>query len=213
MTLLVKLSETEKRVIFALIILVVLVFVLIALIGSLIVKAMKYQGKKMDTLVSDVVTTRVITTRKQFLPYARKKNRQLYFKQSIIPIIIMFVAATILIVYDIINKNFAYNPFNTTNGFGTLIYTFDFKDPAIYKEFFGVKIIADWPTVVNHPHFVWEAWAGYLFVPLAIVGGIWYLVVTQAFIARMWRMRKLSRQVFEKPLDNFNQNSPSPLGN
>ena len=125
----------------------------------------------------------------------------------------MFVAATILIVYDIINKNFAYNPFNTTNGFGTLIYTFDFKDPAIYKEFFGVKIIADWPTVVNHPHFVWEAWAGYLFVPLAIVGGIWYLVVTQAFIARMWRMRKLSRQVFEKPLDNFNQNSPSPLGN
>ena len=213
MTLLVKLSETEKRVIFALIILVVLVFVLIALIGSLIVKTMKYQGKKMDTLVSDVVTTRVIATRKQFLPYARKKNRQLYFKQSIVPIIIMFVAATILIVYDIINKNFAYNPFNTTNGFGTLIYTFDFKDPAIYKEFFGVKIIADWPTVVNHPHFVWEAWAGYLFVPLAIVGGIWYLVVTQAFIARMWRMRKLSRQVFEKPLDNFNQNSPSPLGN
>lgn len=213
MTLLVKLSETEKRVIFALIILVVLVFVLIALIGSLIVKTMKYQGKKMDTLVSDVLTTRVITTRKKFLPYARKKNRQLYFKQSIVPIIIMFVAATILIVYDIINKNFAYNPFNTTNGFGTLIYTFDFKDPAIYKEFFGVKIIADWPTVVNHPHFVWEAWAGYLFVPLAIVGGIWYLVVTQAFIARMWRMRKLSRQVFEKPLDNFNQNSPSPLGN
>ena len=213
MTLLVKLSETEKRVIFALIILVVLVFVLIALIGSLIVKTMKYQGKKMDTLISDVLTTRVITTRKKFLPYARKKNRQLYFKQSIVPIIIMFVAATILIVYDIVNKNFAYNPFNTTNGFGTLIYTFDFKDPAIYKEFFGVKIIADWPTVVNHPHFVWEAWPGYLFVPLAIVGGIWYLVVTQAFIARMWRMRKLSRQVFEKPLDNFNQNSPSPLGN
>ena len=213
MTLLVKLSETEKRVIFALIILVVLVFVLVALIGSLIVKTMKYQGKKMDTLVSDVVTTRVITTRKKFLPYARKKNRQLYFKQSIVPIIIMFVAATILIVYDIVNKNFAYNPFNTTNGFGTLIYTFDFKDPAIYKEFFGVKIIADWPTVINHPHFVWEAWPGYLFVPLAIVGGIWYLVVTQAFIARMWRMRKLSRQVFEKPLDNFNQNSPSPLGN
>ena len=213
MTLLVKLSETEKRVIFALIILVVLVFVLIALIGSLIVKTMKYQGKKMDTLVSDVLTTRVITTRKKFLPYARKKNRQLYFKQSIVPIIIMFVAATILIVYDIINKNFAYNPFNITNGFGTLIYTFDFKDPAIYKEFFGVKIIADWPTVVNHPHFVWEAWAGYLFVPLAIVGGVWYLIVTQAFIARMWRMRKLSRQVFEKPLDNFNQNSQSPLGN
>ena len=52
MTILVKLSETEKRVIFALVILVILIFALIAVIGSLIVKTMKYQGKKMDTLVS-----------------------------------------------------------------------------------------------------------------------------------------------------------------
>ena len=210
MTILVKLSETEKRVIFALVILVILIFALIAVIGSLIVKTMKYQGKKMDTLVSDVVTTRVITTKRKFLPYARQKNRQLYFKQSIVPIIILFIAALILIIYDAANKDFTYNPFNTTNGFGTLIYTFDFKDPDIYQKFFGVTVIADWPKVANTPHFTWDAWAGYLFVPLAIVGGIWYLVVTQAFIARMIRMRKLAGTIFEKPLDNFNQNSPLP---
>ena len=213
MILLVKLSESEKRVIFALIILIVLVFALIAVIGSLVAKTMKYQGKKMDTLVSDVVTTRVITTKRKFFPYARKKNRQLYFKQSVVPIIILIVAAAVLVIYDVINKNFSYNPFNTVNGFGTLIYTFDFKDPDIYKTFFGVKIIADWPKVANTPHFTLDAWAGYVFVPLAIVGGIWYLVATQAFIARLLRMHKLSRQIFEKPLDDFNQNSPQLVNN
>ena len=210
MTLLVKLSETEKRVIFALVILVILVFALIAIIGSIIVKVMNYQGKKLDTAVSDVVTTRVITNKKQFFPYARKKNRQMFFKQSIVPIIILIIAAVVLLVYDIINKNFLYNPFNTTNGFGTLIYTFDFKDESIYKTFFGVKVIADWPKVANTPHFVVEAWASYIFVPLAIIGGIWYLIVTQAFIARSLRMHKLANQIFEKPLDNFNQNTPTP---
>lgn len=207
MSIFIKLSEGEKRVVFALLILLVLVIALVAFIGYIIVKVMKAQGKKIDTLVSDVVTTKVITNKKDFFPYARVKNRELYFRQSIIPIIFIIIATIILIVYDSINKDFSYNPFNTTDGFGTLIYTFDFNDPDIYQTFFGIKIIADWPKVDNSPHFVAEAWGGYVSVFFGIIGIAWYFLTTQGFIARKIRIHKLAKQIFEKPLDNFNQNT------
>ena len=74
MNLLVSLSENDKRLIFALLIVFVLVFVLIGYIGFLITRIMKWQGKKIDAVVADAVVSRVITTKKHFKEYARKKN-------------------------------------------------------------------------------------------------------------------------------------------
>lgn len=208
MTLLIQLSETEKRIILALLIIFILVFVLIGLIGSLVVRTMKFQGKRLDNLVSDVVTTRVITNKKQFFPYARKKNSQLFFKQSFIPLLILFAGVAVYLIYDAVIGDFTYNPFNTTNGFGTLFYTFDFNDPSIYSNFFGMTILADWPPIATTPHFVVEAWQAYVSVPLMLVGGIWYLITAQCFLARIIRMHKLSRTIFDKSLEGFNQNTP-----
>ena len=59
---LIQFTENDKRIIFALLIVIILVFVLIGLLGSLVVRTMKWQGKKCDTLVSDVVTNRIVTT-------------------------------------------------------------------------------------------------------------------------------------------------------
>ena len=76
--LLIKLSENDKRIIIAIFLILILVFVLIGLIGSLIVRTMKWQGRKCDTLVSDVVTNHIVTTPLQLRLYARKKNAR-YF--------------------------------------------------------------------------------------------------------------------------------------
>ena len=40
------------------------------------------------------------------------------------------------------------------------------------------------------------------------MGAGWYLVVAQAYLARTIRAYKLSKQVFEKSLEGFNQNTP-----
>ena len=204
MNFLIALSENDKRLIFAILIVLILVFVLIGYIGFLVTKVMKWQGKKLDTIVADPVVTRVITDKRHFIRYARKKNWRLFFKQSYIAILILLFAGIILIVRDAIYQDFTYNPFNKDTGFGSLLFLWDFS-VCFRRE--GISLILNWPALVNTPHFVLDAWGGYLFTVSLIVGGIWYIIALQALIARTIRMYQLSTTAFEKNLDGFNQNA------
>ena len=204
MNLLISLSENDKRLIFALLIIFVLVFVLIGYIGFLITRIMKWQGKKIDNLVADAVVSRVITNKKHFKSYARKKNWRLFFKQAYIPIIILLVAAIVLIVRDAIYKDFSYNPFNQDTGFASLLFLWDFS--GCFTKYNG-SLLVNWPELINSPHLVAEAWGGYVFGVLVIVGGVWYFIALQSLIARTIRLFSLSNNVFEKTLEGFNQNA------
>ena len=92
MNILLALSENDKSLILALLLVLILFFVLIGYLGMLIIKVMKWQGRRLDSEVADVLVTRVITDRKHFMPYARKKNWRIFFKDAFIPILIMAVA-------------------------------------------------------------------------------------------------------------------------
>lgn len=211
MQIFLSLSENDKRLIFALLLIVILVFVLIGYIGFLITRVMKWQGKKMDTLVSDVVTTRVITKKIPFLNYARKKNWRLFFKQSYIAIIILVVGALVLLIRNAVTRDWAYNIFDyNVTGFNTVLFLWDFSD--VYKVE-GISLVLNWPILINEPHLSGEAWASYIFMSCMIVGGTWYLIAIQSLIARTIRMFKLSTTVFEKSLEGFSQNDPAPKPN
>ena len=206
---LIQLTENDKRIIFALCIAIILLFVVIGLLGSLVVRTMKWQSKKCDTLVSDVVTNHIITTPHQLRVYARKKNRRHFLKQAWIPMILMIVGVLIIVIRDAVLNNWAYNPFNINDGFGTLLFIWklDYNNPDNYTIIFGVKILAKW-ILINEPHFEVSALCSYIAVPLAAVGALWYLVAAQAYLARTLRAFKLSKTVFEKSLEGFNQNTP-----
>ena len=204
--LLIKLSENDKRVIIAIFLILILVFVLIGLIGSLIVRTMKWQGKKCDTLVSDVVTNRIITTPSQLRVYARKKNARYFIKQAWIPILLILTGVLIIIIRDAVKSDWSYNPFNINDGFGTLLFICDFEH-AQYVTIFGITVLADWPPFLT-PHFEQAALVSYFAVPPLIIGACWYLVAAQAYLARTIRAYKLSKTVFEKSLEDFNQNTP-----
>jgi len=210
--LLIKLTENDKRILIAACLVIILVFVLIGFIGSIIVRVMKWQGKKCDTLISDVVINRIVTTPHQLRKYARVKNIRQFIKHAYIPIILMILSVVTIIIHNAITKNWAYNPFNHEDGFGTLLFVWDFKDPDSYANIFGITLLAKWPPLINEPHFVVEALGAYIAIPLAIVGVCWYLVAAQAYLARTIRAWKLSKQVFEKSLDGFNQNTPVENG-
>lgn len=211
--LLIQLSENDKRIIIAALLVLILVFVLIGLIGSLIVRTMKWQGKKCDTLVSDVVTNHIVTTPHQLRKYARKKNIRYFIKQAWIPIILIVVGGLVLIIRNLIKQDWSYNPFNINDGFGTLLFVWDFENPDYYTTIFGLRVLASWPGLTNSPHFVIEGIYAYISIPFMFIGAIWYLVVAQAYLARTLRAIKLSKQVFEKSLDGFNQNSNTPQQN
>lgn len=200
---LIKLSESDKRLIFAFLLIFILVLVLIALIGYLIVRVMKWQGRRLDNGVSDVVYARVITDRTTFIRYARKKNWRMFYKSARISVVIMLVSGLILLIRNMIARDFTYDVFNTESGFGSLLFCWDFSQVI---KIGGGTISFQWPTLINSPHFAISAWGSYLFVPGMTIGGLWYLWCVQSLIARSLRIRKLGDSIFSKNLDNFNQN-------
>lgn len=206
---LVQLTENDKRLIFALLLVFILVFVLIGYLGMLVVKVMKWQGKKMNHMCSDVLTTFVITEKKQFYRYARKKNNRLFYKQSWLPLLLIIVAVIILIVGEATYKNpWHYNPFNKEDGFGTLLFIWDWNDPDSWTKVFGLKVLAKWPPLYpgyGRPKFELRAWRAYVFVPFVFIGGLWYLIAVQAYISRMIAIRKIHDENIAGDLSNFNQ--------
>ena len=202
-----KITENDKRVIIALLFIIIILFVVIGLLGSLIIRTMKWQGKKCDTLVSDVVTNHIVKTPHQLRRYAAKKNIRHFIKQAWIPIIIIIVGVVTYIIRNAVKNDWTYNPFNINDGFGTLFFVWDFSNIISTPEN-GIGVLLNWPALINQPHFEVEAICSYVAVSFVIVGGLWYLVVAQAYLARTIRAVKLSKRVFEKSLDNFDQNTP-----
>ena len=119
-----------------------------------------------------------------------------------------------IVIHNAVLNNWLYNPFNIDDGFGSLLFVWklSYNNPDEYTIIFGVKILAKW-VLINEPHFVIEGLCAYIAVPLAIIGAIWYLVAAQAYLARTIRSWKLSKTVFEKSLEGFNQNTPTPPEN
>ena len=199
--ILISLSENDKKLIFSILLVVIILIALIALLGYVLFRLMKWQSKKMDTLVHDVVVYKVVTDRKHFVKYGRTKNWALFFKQSCVPLLIILVAFIVLIIHNSITNNWAYNPFSTYDGFGTLFYTW-----KLSGNYTGGSLIKFAELVIdNRPHLIDIAWAGYIFGPLIIVGGIWYLVSVACLLSRTFLLYKRSREVFEKSLDGYNQ--------
>ena len=202
----ISLSDKDKRVILIFFLLLIVTIAFIAVIGAIITRVMKWQGKKMDDLTHDVVVTNVIDNRKDFMRFARIKNWRLFFKQAWIPLLIMFVASMTLIIRNAATNDWTYNLVDYKDtGFNTLFFVWDFKDPSIYHKFFGINIICDWPIIINYPHLSIHAWASYIFFFGMIVGGTWYLLVLQCVIARTIRMHQLSYDLFRKSLDGYNK--------
>lgn len=203
----IQLTENDKRVIIAVLLAVIIIFVLIGVIGMGIQRLMRWQGKRMDTLVHDAVKTRVVDNKKHLKRYGRKKNWNLFFKQSWLPLVLIMLAFLALLITCLIRENFNYNIFDhKKTGFPTILFLWDFQDPESYTVVFGVTVLAKWPPLLNSPHFEIEALGSYIFAPLFLVGTIWYLTAVLAYISRSIRLFHLCTSIFEKTLEGYNQN-------
>ena len=203
MVSLIQLTENDKRVILAIILIVVVILVVIGLIGSIIYRVMKWQSKKMDTLVHDVTVTRVITNKKHFMAYGRKKNWREFFKQAWIPFLILLADFIFIMIYEAC-VGFNYNPFSQDNGFASLFFTWKLSD----TEYINLGLLAFRKWEVTHsPEFIPSAWPGYIFTTILIGGGLWYFIAVQCLVSRTFRLYVLSKSIFEKSLEGYNQNA------
>lgn len=203
--LFISLSDKDKRVILIFFLLLIVTIAFIAVLGAIITRVMRWQGKRMDDLTHDVVVTNVVDNKKAFLRYARMKNWYTFVKQSWKPILILIATVLVLVIHNaVVGWDYDLLDFEKT-GFNTLFFVWDFGDPDIYHKFFGIKMICDWPPIINYPHFSLEAWASYIFFFGMLIGGAWYLVTLQCVIARTFRMYQLSYDLYRKSLDGFNK--------
>lgn len=202
MSFLISLTETDKRILLSLVILLILVFVIVGYIGLIVERVMQAQAKTAGKMMHNVVEAKVITTEKAFIRFGRKKNNQLFFKQSFVAFIILLVALIIYLIHSAVAHNFRLYLFDhQKEGFTTLLFLWDFPN-APHTTFFGMDIICGWPPILNTPHFEADAWASYLIFPLLIVGGCWIFVSTQAHMARAFRVKKLAKKIFNPSLED-----------
>ena len=208
--MLIKLTENDKRIIFVLLAVFILLLVLVAYIGYLVTVVMRWQGKKINNYVTDAVVNGVITNEKDFKRYAKKKNLLVFYHQARIPALILVVG---IVFYIVASSIVGYtNPFDHHTGFATLFFIWDFST-IITKPESGVGILINWPELINRPHFTVDAWISYVFVPIVLIGGIWYLLTVQAFIARYLQINKLAQKIFAEQIENFTyqgQGQPVP---
>ena len=205
---LIKLTENDKRLIIVLLLLIILLFVIVGYIGVLVRKIMKLQATKADDMLHDVVVSGVITSERKLLFFGIRKNWRVFFKYSWVPFLIILLSLTILFCYCAFSGNWNYNIWDyEREGFNTLFFIHDWsKFFQSTSEGFSMT----WPQLISSPHLSADAWVSYLFVPGMVIGGGWYLFEVQGYIARAFRIYKLSRTAFRKTMENVTPPS-SPI--
>lgn len=200
---LISLSENDKRLIIVLVIIFILIFIIAGYLGLLIRKIMKFQGERIDREVHDAVVTNVITEPKHFRRFGLKKNMRLLYKEARLPLLIFCLTTIAYIIYSMAVGHIV-NVFDSeVEGFPTIMFLWDFAS-APKVTFFGFTVISDWPPLSHTPTFHIEAIISYVVLPLFTVSIVWFLVMVQAYIARTFRLLKLSRSIYGKNLDNYN---------
>lgn len=203
---LIKLTENDKRLIIVLLLLVILLFVIVGYISLLVKKIMTRQGSKADAMLKNVVDAKLFDNEKAFIKFGIKKNVRVFFKEARIPFFIIAGGFAFLLLYCLFSGNWHPGIFTRETGFASL-----FPKLAEWPKakFFGITLISGFPEVLEAPKLVGAAWYSYIFVPVEAVGIVWFLVYTQAYIARSLRIYKIARGIYRKKLDEQPAN-PTP---
>ncbi len=193
---LVKLSESERRALIILAVVVAFVFVLIGLLVRLLTNWMDRQGRMVDTYMSDLVAHQVIPNPLAFHRYVfRRESKTLYLGlRWLMRVVLLAFAGLLLYFYGLRGLDF-HTPL-------TILGDLRLELAWPTETFFGIQLIADWPTITREPvvHLTIDGYVTYL----AFVAAVWCLVnwmrQTLIFIARLNRSRKVAVSAFQKDL-------------
>ena len=200
----IQLSDTEKKALIILLILLVIAFLIIGLLGVAIRATMIHQSKRADSMMHDVTVTHVIDNPRSFRRFGRKKNCRALYRDSLIPFGIAFLAMVVWTIYNIATGNWAENIFADC---GDLFFQFDWvgtPENPVFVKVFGMSLLSRWPDVAHAPEFRLEHLCSYIVVFMLIVSWLYYAYVCQAFISRSWMINRRSNEVFHKSLEGYN---------
>jgi hypothetical protein len=198
-----KMSESDKRVLVALFILVLLVILIFGYLQKLVGYIMYNQGLQIDTMMYDIIRTRVIVDKKTFKREAYRKSHIYFVKKAWIPFLIACLFVGGLFLYGYLIKD-------TSMGFfSKALYEMSFTLHWPVGKHFGLMLLEDWPTIDKPSDFSCvgadgqNKYMSLFFLVGLIVSGIIFLVRCQALLSRSLRIRKLCRTYFAKDLNKL----------
>lgn len=210
-------TENDKRLLIAIFLILILLFVIIGYLSLLVKKIMSFQAKTADDFLHDVYVTGVASDEKKLRNYGFRKNKCVFFRKASWPMLILTLAWLFIITYTIIFKDGNFKEVFTSfwnfgsiveeggkstggTGINTLFFVFDWSTSVKVKVLGGIPLPTQ-PVTINYPHLSKDAWYSYIFFVSNAVGVVWLLVCVQAYIARTFRIIKLSASIFKKTLD------------
>ena len=202
--MLIQLTEKDKRLLIALFILLIVLFVLVAYIGNGIKALMRRYAKGIDGYMHDLCKAGLIKNPREFRKQVLKKETKVLYVKTRWAYRVGIIITAGLLLYGFIVK-----PSGSENVFAFFKEALDnLKIKAEWPRgnFFGIKNFpVDWPVVTRWPSPVFNLPSIVTYLSLAGYIYVGFVLITAAlsFIARLYRGKVKSVDVFSKSLDNL----------
>lgn len=197
-------TRNWRKILLVIFFIIIFVFVIIGLIGALVRFIMKKQAKAVDKDMSKMVVSRLIDNPKDFKEIANIKSMDRFFKASPLPICLLLGALILYLIYGFTFQRWTDSLLSRETGIGSLLYLLDFS---------SIEYVP--PLGINWDKIVWlepapfsdERIFNYFIFLLTFIGGIIYLIDVQAYVARKYRINKLSKEIYSVDLGKMDLSS------
>ena len=199
-----KFFNATWKVILVIALIIVAFFVIFGLIGRLIQITMEKQGMGVDHDMANLVISKLVDNKKDFKSIAKYKSRKRFFKASIAPFILLLISLILYLIHGFLINNFTESIFDSETGIGSLFYKLDWSSVNYYPPF-GI----DWNKLIWIKPVVFQDLRifNYFIFLFLFIGVVYYLVCVQAYIARSFRINKLSKTIYSVNLDKVDLQS------
>ncbi|MFA6796536.1 MAG: hypothetical protein WCR63_03045 [Bacilli bacterium] len=196
---LVKLTESDKKTLIALVIIILFIVMVVGYIQKLVGYIMKRQGLVIDNLMYNILKTKVIDKKKIFVKEARRKSRIYFVKKSWLPFTVSVLCIGGFVLYVYIQRDGDFSFF--TDAWGSMMPNINWN----INKFFSIRIPTDYPEFETGFafHGTQDEYISLITVIVSSIPLIIYLVDCQAFIARSMRIRELCNTYFAKDVNKL----------
>jgi len=195
-------QSTFFKVLITIAIILLSLFFIFGLIGRLVQVILKNQSKRVDKMMSKLIVAKVIKDEKHFKKVANYKSRIFFYKHSIAPILILLVA---LILYIISISIYTSSSGTYISMFYIFFKTiFPWEGQISYAFPLGIAGLDTLTAVTPFSSYpTYYVVLSLITISLFFIGLFYYLFEVQGYLARKYRIYKLSGSMFSKNLDEI----------
>lgn len=200
MNLLIHLTESDKRILISLCLILILIFIIIGYVAKLVKYLIRVAGDYVEKSMYDILDADLIQDKKHFFKVSWEKNTRKFYFSARLPVIILILLLCVVLIYQTVIENYSWEFFS----FYLKEASFELLWPT--QKIFGISLISDWPTITKASVFYFnkfDAWLTYLVFIIGIYAIIRFIICSTALLARNIRTIKVGNEYFKKDLDEL----------